>query len=232
MRVVDVELLAAGWHVLRRTTLEYRMSRARGPASSARRTTAATARPCCSTTASAAPCCSPGSSATPSTSTTTPTACSIETAAGLLDDDDPVTAIRREAAEETGVEVGEVEHVFDVVHEPGIGHRARSTSSPRPTTARAAARRGGLLDEGEDIELVELGIDEALAMIRDGRIQDAKTIMLLQWAVLDGPFDRRWPRASGKERLSANPAEPGYPCYVSVLGELAWMPPRGELGPV
>ena len=39
------------------------------------------------------------------------------------------------------------------------------------------------------------------------------------------------PRAPpvAKERLSANPAEPGYPCYVSVLGELAWMPPRGEL---
>ena len=37
---------------------------------------------------------------------------------------------------------------------------------------------------------------------------------------------------TGKERLSANPAEPGYPCYVSVLGELAWMPPRGELSPV
>ena len=67
-------------------------------------------------------------------------------------------------------------------------------------------------------------------MIRDGRIQDAKTIMLLQWAALDGsvrPLTAA--RRPGKLRLSANPAEPGYPCYVSVLGELAWMPPRGEL---
>ena len=70
-------------------------------------------------------------------------------------------------------------------------------------------------------------------MIRDGRIQDAKAIMLLQWAVLDGPFADRAPsQHPGKIRLSANPAEPGYPCYVSVLGELAWMPPRGELSPV
>jgi hypothetical protein len=48
----------------------------------------------------------------------------------------------------------------------------------------------GLADEGEEIEILELDIDEALAMIRDGRIQDAKAIMLLQWAVLDGPFAR------------------------------------------
>ena len=48
----------------------------------------------------------------------------------------------------------------------------------------------GLADEGEEIEILEFDIDEALAMIRDGRIQDAKAIMLLQWAVLDGPFAR------------------------------------------
>jgi len=44
---------------------------------------------------------------------------------------------------------------------------------------------GGNPDEGEDIEVLELSIDEALAMIVDGRIMDAKTIMLLQWARLN-----------------------------------------------
>jgi hypothetical protein len=43
---------------------------------------------------------------------------------------------------------------------------------------------GGLADEGEDIEVLELSIGEALAMISDGRIVDAKTIMLLQYAAL------------------------------------------------
>jgi 8-oxo-dGTP pyrophosphatase MutT (NUDIX family) len=43
---------------------------------------------------------------------------------------------------------------------------------------------GGLADEGEDIEVLELAIDDALAMIADGRIVDAKTIMLLQYAAL------------------------------------------------
>jgi hypothetical protein len=47
---------------------------------------------------------------------------------------------------------------------------------------------GGIADEGEDIEALEVSIDDALAMTRDGRITDGKTIMLLQWAVLDGPL--------------------------------------------
>ena len=156
----------------------------------------------------------------------------VETAAGLLDDDDPETAIRREAAEETGVEVGELEHVFDVYMSPGsVTERIHFFAAPYDSGSARTARPRGLADEGEEIEILELDIDEALAMIRDGRIQDAKTIMLLQWAVLDGPFatGRTRSQLRGKVRLSANPAEPGYPCYVSVLGELAWMPPRGEL---
>jgi hypothetical protein len=43
---------------------------------------------------------------------------------------------------------------------------------------------GGLASEGEDIEVLELPFDEALAMTSDRRIVDAKTIMLLQYAAL------------------------------------------------
>ena len=43
---------------------------------------------------------------------------------------------------------------------------------------------GGLASEGEDIEVLELTLDQALAMIGDGRIVDAKPIMLLQYAAL------------------------------------------------
>jgi hypothetical protein len=50
---------------------------------------------------------------------------------------------------------------------------------------------GGVADEGEDIEVIELPFVSCLEMIRDGRIADAKTIMLLQWAALDGPFRGR-----------------------------------------
>ncbi len=112
----------------------------------------------------------------------------LETAAGLLDDDDPETAIRREAIEETGHEVGEVTHVFDVYMSPGsVTERLHFYAAPYSADTRRSAG-GGLAEEGEQITVVELSIDEALAMVDDGRIADAKTIMLLQWAVLRGPL--------------------------------------------
>jgi hypothetical protein len=43
---------------------------------------------------------------------------------------------------------------------------------------------GGVAGEGEDIETFEVDIDEALAMIADGRICDGKTIMLIQYVAL------------------------------------------------
>ncbi|WP_127792190.1 NUDIX domain-containing protein [Agromyces sp. LHK192] len=112
----------------------------------------------------------------------------IESAAGLLDDDDPETAIRREAEEETGLSVGEVEHVFDVYMSPGsVTERLHFFAAPYERGSIADGARAGLAAEGEDIEVLELDLDDALDRIgRD--IVDAKTIMLLQWAVLRGPF--------------------------------------------
>ena len=112
----------------------------------------------------------------------------IETAAGLLDEDDPETAIRREAEEETGHTVGDVEHVFDVYMSPGsVTERLHFFAAPYVRGTIADGSRAGLADEGEDIEVLELSFDDALDRIgRD--IVDAKTIMLLQWAALRGPF--------------------------------------------
>ena len=127
-------------------------------------------RSCC-TTSAAARCCSPASAA-----------------AGLLDEDDPVTAIRREAAEELGVEVNDLEHVFDVWMSPGSVTERLHFYAAAYTPAARTSCGGGVVAEGEDIEVVELPFGEALAMVDDGRIADAKTIMLLQWAALRGPF--------------------------------------------
>ncbi|KAA1419768.1 NUDIX domain-containing protein [Mumia zhuanghuii] len=113
----------------------------------------------------------------------------LEAAAGLLDEDDPKTAIRREAAEETGVEVGEVTHVFDVYMSPGsVTEKLHFFAAPYEGD-RWAGTSAGIAEEGEDIEVVELGIDDAIARIGHD-VVDAKTIMLLQWAVLSGPFAR------------------------------------------
>ncbi len=111
----------------------------------------------------------------------------LETAAGLLDTDDPDTAIRREALEETGHEVSELEHVFDVYMSPGSVTERLHFYAARYSAATARHEGGGLHEEGEHIAVVELGFDDALARIGVD-IVDAKTIMLLQWAALRGPF--------------------------------------------
>ena len=112
----------------------------------------------------------------------------IETAAGLLDDDAPDVAIRREAGEELGVAVGALRHVFDLYMSPGsVTERVHFYLAEYSPADRIAAG-GGLAEEGEDIEVLEVPIDDALAMVADGRIVDGKTVILLQWAALAGLF--------------------------------------------
>jgi nudix-type nucleoside diphosphatase (YffH/AdpP family) len=111
----------------------------------------------------------------------------LEAAAGLLDEDDPETAIRREALEETGHAVAELEHVFDVYMSPGSVTERIHFYAARYSADTGRHAGGGLVDEGEHIDVIELDFDDALARIGSG-IVDAKTIMLLQWAALHGPF--------------------------------------------
>ncbi len=114
-----------------------------------------------------------------------PTGHFIEAPAGLLDDEDPESAIRREAHEETGVTVDEVEFLFDVFTSPGsVTERLAFFAAPYRSGDRDQG--GGVWDEGEDIEVVELAFADALAKVASGEIQDAKTIMLLQWLQLQG----------------------------------------------
>jgi nudix-type nucleoside diphosphatase (YffH/AdpP family) len=188
--VTDVELLAAAWHVLRKTTFDRRRSdgewvteqretydRGNGatllPYDADRRTVLLSRQ-----------------FRYPVYVNGHPDGMLLEAAAGLLDDDAPEVAIRREAEEELGITLGEVQHVFDVFMSPGsVTERLHFYAAPYSPADRTSAG-GGLADEGEDIEVVELPFDQALAMIDDGRIADAKTIMLLQWAALRGPFSR------------------------------------------
>ncbi|MDT0274608.1 NUDIX domain-containing protein [Blastococcus goldschmidtiae] len=112
----------------------------------------------------------------------------VEVAAGALDGESAEAVARREAEEELGVSVADVEHAFDAFMSPGaMTQRIHCFAAPYRPADRTSAG-GGLADEGEDIEVVELPFSEALAMVDDGRIADAKTIMLLQWAALRGPF--------------------------------------------
>ncbi len=109
----------------------------------------------------------------------------IEAAAGLLDNQSPEARIRSEAEEETGYRLREVRKIFEAFMSPGsVTEKLHFFVAEYEPSMRIGAG-GGVASEGEDIEVLELSIDEAMAMVADGRIVDAKTIMLLQYAVLN-----------------------------------------------
>jgi nudix-type nucleoside diphosphatase (YffH/AdpP family) len=109
----------------------------------------------------------------------------IEAAAGLLDDAAPEDRIRAEAEEETGYRLGAVRKVFELFMSPGsVTEKLHFFVAPYDAASKIGAG-GGNEDEGEDIEVLELPFAEAMAMAGDGRICDAKTIVLLQWAALN-----------------------------------------------
>jgi nudix-type nucleoside diphosphatase (YffH/AdpP family) len=108
----------------------------------------------------------------------------IEAAAGLLDEADPEARIKSEAEEETGYRPKNVRKVCECFMSPGAVTETLTLFVGEYDADERNGKGGGLEDEGEDIEVLELPFAEALAMIDDGRICDAKTIILLQYAQL------------------------------------------------
>jgi nudix-type nucleoside diphosphatase (YffH/AdpP family) len=108
----------------------------------------------------------------------------IETPAGLLDTRDPAEAIRAEVSEETGYLISNVELVFEAFMSPGSVTEKLYFYIAEYAAANRVGQGGGHAEEGEDIEVLEVGIHDALQMIAGGEIRDGKTIMLLQYAAL------------------------------------------------
>jgi nudix-type nucleoside diphosphatase (YffH/AdpP family) len=108
----------------------------------------------------------------------------VEAIAGLLDDAHPEDRIRQEAEEESGYRLGALTHVFDAFMSPGAVTEALHFFVAPYDPSMRVGPGGGHPGEGEDIEVLELPIAEALAMVDDGRICDGKTILLLQYAAL------------------------------------------------
>jgi len=108
----------------------------------------------------------------------------IEAAAGMLDDETPEKRIRAEAEEEIGYRLHAVRKVFEAFTSPGAVTEKLHFFVAEYDPAMRIGSGGGIAGEGEDIEVLELPIESALAMISDGRIVDTKTIMLLQYAAL------------------------------------------------
>lgn len=108
----------------------------------------------------------------------------IEACAGLLDDDEPEVCIRKEAVEETGYQVGEVRKVFELYMSPGGVTEIVHFFVAEYSDAQRANDGGGV--EDEDIEVLELPFEQALAMVASGEIRDGKAVILLQYLQTSG----------------------------------------------
>jgi nudix-type nucleoside diphosphatase (YffH/AdpP family) len=110
----------------------------------------------------------------------------VEACAGQLDGDDPETCIRREAMEETGFQIRNPRKLFEAYMSPGSVTEKLHFFAAEYDASDRVAQGGGHVHEGEDIEVIELSLPAALEQIKNGAIQDGKTIMLLQHAALVG----------------------------------------------
>lgn len=108
----------------------------------------------------------------------------IEAPAGLLDESSPEERIKAETEEETGYVVHDVRKIFEAYMSPGSVTEKLYFFVAAYDPASRSGSGGGVQTEGEDIEVLELPFDQAFAMIEQGTIVDAKTIMLLQYAKL------------------------------------------------
>lgn len=109
----------------------------------------------------------------------------IEACAGLLDTDNPEECIRRETQEETGYVISDAKKVFEVYMSPGSVTEIIYFFVAEYSKEMKLGKGGGLEEEQENIEVLELPFVEAYNMIASGEIKDAKTIMLLQYAKIN-----------------------------------------------
>jgi len=107
----------------------------------------------------------------------------IEACAGLLDQDQPDVAIKRETEEETGFRINKVKKIFEAYMSPGSVTEILYFFVAEYVRSEKVSEGGGI--DGEDIEVLEMPFQKALDMISSGEIKDGKTIMLLYYAKLE-----------------------------------------------
>ncbi|REG94618.1 GDP-mannose pyrophosphatase NudK [Algoriphagus antarcticus] len=110
----------------------------------------------------------------------------IEACAGLLDKDNAEDCIRRETEEETGYVVKDVKKIFEAYMSPGSVTEILYFFIAAYSKDMKVSEGGGVDHEEENIEVLEMLFDDALEMVNNGEIKDAKTIMLLQYLRLQG----------------------------------------------
>jgi nudix-type nucleoside diphosphatase (YffH/AdpP family) len=111
-----------------------------------------------------------------------------EVCAGLLDGDDPEQCMRREILEETGYAVTRLEKVVEVYSSPGAVTEKLYLFHARYTPEMKRESGGGVAEESEDIQILEWSYAEVFEALKKGEIRDAKTLILLQHALIYGPL--------------------------------------------
>ena len=106
----------------------------------------------------------------------------IEVCAGLLDQDNPEQCIIRETEEETGYRISKVKKVMETYMSPGVVTEILYLFVGEYDESMKVSDGGGVAHEEENIDVMQMSFNEAYAMIESGQMQDAKTIMLLQYA--------------------------------------------------
>ncbi len=111
----------------------------------------------------------------------------IEACAGLIDPgDEPTATVIREAREETGYHIGEVESAFNVYTSPGSVTEILYCYIAPYSKEMKLSEGGGLDEEHENIQILEIEFEVAMQWVREGKICDAKTILLLQHLIIKG----------------------------------------------
>nr|WP_246742417.1 NUDIX hydrolase [Microvirga splendida] len=111
----------------------------------------------------------------------------LEAVAGLLDEDEPEACARRETMEEAGLRVRTLEPVGIAWSAPGFTTERLHLFLAPYTAADRVGEGGGLADEHEEIEVLEIGLDQVVEMLQQGAIADLKTIALVQALQLRHP---------------------------------------------
>ncbi|WP_299681852.1 NUDIX domain-containing protein [uncultured Tenacibaculum sp.] len=110
---------------------------------------------------------------------------SIEVCAGSIDDNEnPDDCVIREVKEEVGYEIKEVKRVFETYISPGATTEKSYMYVAEYTEDMKVDSGGGVEEEGEEIEVLELSFSKVLLMIENKEIKDARSIMLLLYAQL------------------------------------------------
>ncbi|HET8732099.1 MAG TPA: NUDIX domain-containing protein [Moraxellaceae bacterium] len=116
-----------------------------------------------------------------------------EIVAGLVEPGESLEDVaRREALEEAGVRIGALERVMEFLPSPGGSDESFTLFVARADLSQAGGVHG-LSEEGEDIRVNVMSVNQAMAALQRGRINNAPCIIALQWLVLNKPrLQGRW----------------------------------------